>query len=75
MSSQTELEKAPPQYHISLTIFQRQLDTKLIRPRDGHLSPSPLTDNLLRAEHSDPKKGLEDDQDWALCCLFFFFFF
>lgn len=59
MSSQTEMEKAPPQYCLSLTIFQRQRDTKLIRLRDGLLSPSPLTDNLLRAEeHSDPKKGL-----------------
>lgn len=59
MSGQTETEKAPPQYCLSLTIFQRQQDTKLIRLRDGLLSPSPLTDNLPRTEeHSDPKKGL-----------------
>lgn len=59
MSSQTEMEKALPQYCLSLTIFPRQLDTKFIRLRDGLLSPSPLTDNLLRTEeHSDPKKGL-----------------
>lgn len=59
MRSQTETEKAPPRYCLSLTIFHRQLDTKLIHLRDGLLSPSPLTDNLLRTEeHSDPKKGL-----------------
>lgn len=59
MSSQTETEKALPQYCLSLAIFHRQLDTKFIRLRDGLLSPSPLIDNLLRTEeHSDPEKGL-----------------
>lgn len=33
MSSRTEMEKAPSQHCISLTIFQRQLATKLMHLR------------------------------------------
>ncbi|GAB1290226.1 Inactive C-alpha-formylglycine-generating enzyme 2 [Apodemus speciosus] len=58
VSSQTELEKAPPQDCIPLTIFQRQLAGYPAHQSEDGLSP--LTDRqLLRAEgHSDLKKGL-----------------
>lgn len=44
MSSQTEMERAAPQCCIFLSVFQRQLDTKLIHLRGALLSPSPPRD-------------------------------